>query len=347
MRTPKKNIIFGLSGTVILPRERAFFQREQPLGFILFARNIENPNQLRELVQDLKTTVAHDAVPILIDQEGGRVRRLRPPHFRDAKAAGEFAELSKRNLADAKLAVFLNHFLMGRELTELGINVNCAPVVDLLFDGAHSIIGDRSFGKDAHMVSVLGQYAISGLMASSVLPIIKHITGHGRATADSHHDLPIVSTALSELEHTDFIPFQKLAFAPLAMTAHVIVRDLDPVNPVTVSKKAIGYIRDTIGFKNIIITDDLSMKALDGTLAQRAKRSLEAGCDLLLHCNGKLEEMNEVAQYAQFMRSNIDEKLANWLNKCYSPEDLDANLTQYISMGSQDLELRLAELLTG
>jgi len=342
----KKNIIFGLSGIEVLPEERAFFQREQPLGFILFSRNIGSPNQVRELIQDLRSTVAHDAIPILIDQEGGRVRRLKPPHYREAKAAGEYAALSEKNITDAKTAIFLNHFLMGRELSELGINVNCAPVVDLLFEDAHSIIGDRSFGKDPHVVSILGEWAMVGLMAAGVLPILKHIPGHGRATADSHQDLPIISTELLALEQTDFIPFKKLAYSPLAMTAHVIVHDLDPVNPVTVSKKAIDYIRESIGFENIIITDDLSMKALSGTLGQRAEKSQAAGCDLLLHCNGKMAEMEEIAHHARFINTPVYDSLANWLDKCYSPEDLDATLAQYVSQESQDLELQLAKLLT-
>ncbi len=342
----KKNIVFGLSGIEVLPEERAFFQRQQPLGFILFSRNIGNPSQVRDLIQDLRSTVAHDAIPILIDQEGGRVRRLKPPHYREAEAAGKYAALSEKNITDAKTAVFLNHFLMGRELSELGINVNCAPVVDLLFEGAHSIIGDRSFGKDPHIVSLLGQYAMAGLMAAGVLPILKHIPGHGRATADSHQDLPVISTALLELEQTDFIPFKKLAYSPLAMTAHVIVHDLDPVHPVTVSQKAIDYIREGIGYENIIITDDLSMKALSGTLGQRAEMSQAAGCDVLLHCNGKLGEMEEIAQHAQLIKPDVYERLANWLNKCYSPEDLDATLDRYVNMDSQDLELQLAELLT-
>lgn len=341
----KKNIIFGLSGIEISHEERAFFQRHQPLGFILFSRNIGDPEQVRELVQDLRSTVSHKAIPILIDQEGGRVRRLKPPHYREAKAAGEFAALSDKNLTDAKTATFLNHFLMGRELSDLGINVDCAPVVDLLFEGAHSIIGDRSFGKDPHIVTLLGRCAMAGLMAAGVLPILKHIPGHGRAMADSHQDLPVISTPLLELEQTDFIPFKKLASCPLAMTAHVIVPDLDPVNPVTVSKKAIDYIREGIGYENIIITDDLSMKALSGTLGQRAEKSQAAGCDLLLHCNGKLDEMEEIAQHAQLIENPVYEKLANWLNKCYSPEDLDANLTQYVNMESQDLEVLLAKLL--
>jgi beta-N-acetylhexosaminidase len=290
-----KSVIFGLEGLELKQEEKDFFKVQQPLGFILFARNIKDPQQVRSLVEDLKSCVEHDYVPILIDQEGGRVRRLKPPFFREAKAAKIYANLAESNLEAAKQMTFLNHYLMGKELIDLGINTNCAPVADLLFDGAHEIVSDRSFGKDPQQVIELCRAAALGLQAAGVTSIIKHIPGHGRAKVDSHFDLPKVNTSLSELEKTDFLPFKELSNIPIAMTAHMIFDALDPNLPVTLSSNAVHYIREKIGFKNILLTDDLSMKALTGSFTEKVNQAQDAGCDVMLHCNGIMEEMKEIA----------------------------------------------------
>ncbi len=290
-----KSVIFGIEGLELKQSERDFFQAQQPLGFILFARNIKDPSQVKALVADLKSCVNHNYVPILIDQEGGRVRRLKPPYFREAKAAKIYANLAEANLEAAKQMTFLNHYLMGKELMDLGINTNCAPVADLLFDGAHEIVSDRSFGKNPKQVIELCNAAALGLQAAGVTPIIKHIPGHGRAKVDSHFDLPKVSTQLHELEKTDFLPFKELSNIPFAMTAHMIFDALDTAEPVTLSKKAVEYIREKIGFKNILLTDDLSMKALTGSFTDKVHKAQDAGCDVMLHCDGKMQDMQEIA----------------------------------------------------
>ncbi len=306
-----KSVIFGLEGLKLKQEERDFFKAQQPLGFILFARNIKDHQQVKSLVEDLKSCVNHDYVPILIDQEGGRVRRLKPPLFREAKAAKIYANLAESNLEAAKQMTFLNHYLMGKELMELGINTNCAPVADLLFAGAHEIVSDRSFGKDPQQVIELCRAAALGLQAAGVTPIIKHIPGHGRAKVDSHFDLPKVTTSLSELEKTDFLPFKELSNIPIAMTAHMIFDALDPNAPVTLSAAAVNYIREKIGFKNILLTDDLSMKALTGSFTEKVTQAQEAGCDVMLHCDGNMEAMQEISAATSIAPTWILELLEN------------------------------------
>jgi beta-N-acetylhexosaminidase len=341
----QKNVIFGLASTSISEQERQFFREVQPLGFILFARNIQNFKQTQALVSELKSLIDSDYVPILIDQEGGRVRRLKPPYFRDSKAAGDFGKLAEKNMDDAQLAVFLNHYLMGKELASLGFNIDCAPVLDLVHGGAHNIIGDRSFGSDPLQVTNLGKYAIYGLMAAGVLPIVKHIPGHGRAKLDSHHDLPIIDTPLAILEKTDFLPFKELAFAPLAMTAHLILKDIDPDKPVTLSQPSINYIRDEIGFKNILITDAIEMKALSGSFASRAKEALIAGCDILLHCSAKMDEMQQVIDQTTVVNHTTWEILTQHLDKCYVSDELGSNYSKYLTCEVEDLEKELSALM--
>ncbi len=306
-----KSVIFGLEGLELKQSEKDFFKKVQPLGFILFARNIKDPTQLKNLVSELKKCVNHKYVPILIDQEGGRVRRLKPPYFREAKAAKIYANLAESNLEAAKEMTFLNHYLMGKELSDLGINTNCAPVADLLFDGAHEIVSDRSFGSNPNQVIELCKAAALGLEATGVTPIIKHIPGHGRAKVDSHFDLPKIDTPLNELEKTDFKPFKELSNIPIAMTAHMVFDVLDPKEPVTLSAKAVQYIRKNIGYKNILLTDDLSMKALSGSFAEKVNKAQDAGCDVMLHCNGIMEEMVEIAEYTNQASDWILDKIQN------------------------------------
>lgn len=301
-----KSVIFGISGTKLTAAEKDFFKQNQPLGFILFARNIENPEQVRVLTKELRESVEHEYVPIMIDQEGGRVSRLAPPNFRPIqKSASYFGELALTQLERAKELVFINHYLIGKELSSLGINVDCAPVADLSWEITHEVIGERSFGNLPGIVSELCYSAYLGLKAAGVEPIIKHIPGHGRATVDSHLDLPRIDARLSDLEETDFIPFTALPMFKWAMTAHIVYNALDSENPVTMSNKALNYIRNTIGYKNVLITDDINMKALTGALSEITTKCYDAGCDVILHCSGKLDEMKEIAPYLRELSPSI------------------------------------------
>ena len=288
--------IFGIGGPELSAEERAFFRDTQPLGFILFARNIQDPDQVRRLVGDLRASVAHADAPVLIDQEGGRVQRLRPPHWRAAAPAARFGDLARRQAQSGAKAVFLNHQLIGAELAALGIDVDCAPLIDVHQPGAHDVIGDRAFSGDPEEVAILGRAAADGLISAGITPIIKHIPGHGRSMVDSHHDLPRVATSHAELARTDFLPFRRLNDMPWAMTAHIVYEALDPALPATLSPKVIGeVIRGEIGFDGLLLSDDMSMKALNGPLEDLTRRALQAGCDVALHCNGKMEEMRQIA----------------------------------------------------
>ena len=284
-----KPVIFGCIGTSLTQEEREFFEAEQPYGFIIFKRNIENPAQVKALVNELKSTVKHKFVPVLIDQEGGRVARLKPPHWPEFPCCGAF-----ETMPDSEDAAYNGGLAIATELKNIGVNVDCAPMLDVRQPDAHDIVGDRAFSTDPEIVAKLGRAFMDGLKSGGVLPIIKHIPGHGRAMADSHFELPRVKASRAELE-ADFYPFRKLNDAPYAMTAHIIYEAIDPENCATQSKKVIEIIRNNIGFKGLIMTDDLSMKALTGTFAERTKRSLDAGCDIILHCNGDMAEMREIA----------------------------------------------------
>lgn len=289
--------IFGCAGARLEPSEKAFFRGCNPAGFILFARNIESPDQVRALVAEMRETVGQPDCLVLIDQEGGRVARLKPPHWRTAPPPGLFGSLDEQaGLRAAKL----NARLLAAELNELGINVDCLPLLDLRFRGAHDIIGDRAFGESVETVSRLGRAVCEGLLDGGVLPVVKHIPGHGRAHADSHLELPRVDAPRGELETSDFAPFRALADMPLAMTAHIVYSDIDPVKPATTSPVVLSeVVRGFIGYDGLVMTDDLSMQALEGDFAPRTAASLAAGCDLVLHCNGDMREMQEVAGAAR------------------------------------------------
>jgi len=291
--------ILGCSGPTLTAAETEFFHAADPLGFILFQRNCQTPEQVRRLVQDLRTTIGRSDAPVLIDQEGGRVARLRPPAWRRTPAAGRIGTLAGQDPEIAAEAAKLNAQLMGRELAELGITVDCAPVLDLQLPGAHSVVGDRGFGADPELVARLGRAVCDGLRSTGITPVIKHAPGHGRALVDSHHELPRVDASLAELRHADFVPFKRLADMPWAITAHVVYTAIDPEHPATTSSTVIAdIIRGEIGFAGVLVSDDLSMEALKGDIGDRARRALAAGCDLALHCNGKLDEMRAVAAVA-------------------------------------------------
>ena len=294
--------IFGLAGHTLTDAERAFFKRVRPAGYILFARNIDTPEQVIALSKDLRGLASDFDAFILIDQEGGRVQRLKPPHWRHAPASGEFEDLYRRNPDGGVSAVRLNAQLIGEELRALGIDVDCAPVADVPIEGAHDIIGDRAFSKEPELVGILSGAVCDGLLDAGVAPVIKHIPGHGRAMSDSHRELTVVAESLDVLRKTDFVPFKYLAGhnkPPFAMTAHVVYRAIDPDRPATCSKRVIeGVIRGEIGFDGVLMSDDLGMKALSGPFDVRAAAAREAGCDLLLHCDGNLADMKAVATAA-------------------------------------------------
>ena len=286
-------LIFGCTGTSLSPEEARFFRAVNPLGFILFARNCQAPRQVRSLVDSLRQ-IRNDA-PIFIDQEGGRVARLRPPQWRAAPPAEVFARLALTEPASARRAAYLNARLIAAELRDLGVTVNCAPVLDIPVPGSHGIIGDRALGTDPDMVADLGGVVCEGFVAGGVQPVIKHIPGHGRPRTDSHVGLPIVDTPARDLKRIDFFPFRRLVNVPWAMTAHVVYRKFDS-SPATLSRTVIeDQIRGEIGFKGLLISDDISMGALSGPIGTRATAALAAGCDVVLHCNGKMAEMREIA----------------------------------------------------
>ena len=294
MSVPKAAVI-GCAGPTLTDDERRLFREADPLGFILFARNCVDPAQLRALVSALRATVEREDAPVLIDQEGGRVARLGPPHWRKAPPASEFAAMYRSDKRAAIAAARLNARLMADELVAAGINVDCAPVLDIPVTGADPIIGDRALGDGPEPVAVLGRAVWDGLRDRGILPVIKHIPGHGRARADSHKALPVVETARSELSRADFVPFRALANAPCAMTAHVVYSDIDGSAPATLSRKVIAeVIRDEIGFEGLLLSDDIAMGALSGPLGARARDCLVAGCDVALHCSGVIEETREV-----------------------------------------------------
>jgi beta-N-acetylhexosaminidase len=285
-----------LDGLELTAEEHAFFRDANPWGFILFRRNCDTPEQVRKLTASLRDCVGRSHAPILIDQEGGRVQRLQGEHWRKRPPAASFGAINRQNPAAARDLTYDNARVMAAELKDLGINVDCVPCIDVPAEGSHDIIGDRAFARDPWVVASLGQSVIDGMLDGGVLPVIKHMPGHGRAKADSHLELPVVDTKRAELERTDFTPFRALAHAPLAMTAHVVYTDIDPSAPATASKRVIDeVIRGHIGFDGALMTDDICMKALKGTFTDRVRASLAAGCDLILHCLRDMDEMREVA----------------------------------------------------
>ncbi len=299
-------VIFGCSGTTLTPEERGFFEENQPLGFILFGRNVQDKPQLKALIKDLKSLLAHPSPPILIDQEGGRVARLASPHWFNPPAA---AELVSRNLEDSKVRVYETYAQIAQDLSEVGITVNCAPVLDLNVEGADPIMGDRTFSSDPHIVAALGAIAIKALQEGGIIPVMKHIPGHGAATCDSHQKLPIVDLSYKELQ-AHFAPFKENVHCPWAMTAHILYPALDAYHPATQSFSIIQeVIRREIGFQGFLISDDLGMKALSGSFAIRAQTSLEAGCDAVLHCSGNMEEMINVMEGVAPFSSILQKKV--------------------------------------
>ncbi|HEY0103306.1 MAG TPA: beta-N-acetylhexosaminidase [Brevundimonas sp.] len=315
--------IYGCSGHRLTEAERAFFAEVRPWGFILFRRNIDSPDQVRALTRELRDSIGDEDCPILIDQEGGRVQRMGPPHWPKYPPGEAYLKAVDDPLA-ARDLVRLGARLMASDLRAVGVNVDCVPVLDVPVPGAHDIIGDRAYARDPATVAQLGRAAAEGLLAGGVLPVIKHTPGHGRAFADSHHDLPVVHADLPTLDGWDFAPFKALSDMPLAMTAHVVFDAVDPKRPATTSKKALRLMREHLGFGGLIMTDDLSMKALSGSLRERAEASLKAGCDVVLHCNGDLDEMRQVADGVGRLKGRAARRAeAAMARIVHTPEPLD------------------------
>jgi len=288
--------VVGCEGLRLSAEERRLFGETDPLGFILFARNIEDPDQVAGLVQELRAAVGR-AAPVLIDQEGGRVQRLRPPHWRQAPPAELFGRLYGRDPKRALALLRLNSRLIAEELAALGIDVDCLPCLDLRLPEGHGVIGDRAYGSEPDQVAALGRAACEGLLAGGVLPVVKHLPGHGRAAADSHLELPRVDTPLETLQATDLAPFRALADQPLGMTAHIVFSAVDPERPVTTSPRALELlIRREIGFDGLLMSDDLFMEALQGSLPERATAAIAAGCDCVLVCHGSLEDRHDAIE---------------------------------------------------
>jgi len=317
--------ISGCAGATLSDDERAFFAEVRPCGLILFARNCSSPPQLRALIAAFRDAVESDETLVLIDQEGGRVQRLRPPNWRQMPPARVYGEVYRRDPALAKAAAFAGARLIAAELRDAGINVNCTPVLDVPEPGSHDIIGDRAFSSDPDIVSDLGRAVVEGTLAGGVLPVIKHVPGHGRAKADSHLSLPRIDASIDELCEVDFRPFIALCDAPLAMTAHVLLPAFDDQRPASVSPVIMSeVIRDLIGLKGLVMSDDIGMAALGGSMGIRAAAVVEAGCDVALHCSGELADMREVASAVPPLAGDSAERFARAYAELGEPQAFDA-----------------------
>jgi beta-N-acetylhexosaminidase len=317
-------LVLGCSGLSLTDDERAFFRDADPFGFILFRRNIDAPAQVTALTAALRDAVGRD-VPVLVDQEGGRVQRLGPPNWPKYPPGRSYGRVNANDPVARREITRLAARLIAHDLLAVGINVDCIPVLDVPVAGAHDVIGDRAYGTETTVVGTLGRAAAEGLMAGGVLPVMKHLPGHGRAAVDSHLSLPIVEASLADLAAVDFVPFQMLADLPAAMTAHVVYTAIDPRAPATTSRKVIRtIIRGAIGFEGLLFSDDLSMQALSGTLGERAAAALAAGCDVGLHCNGKMPEMIDIAAHVPPLSGKARRRAETALGRLrHLPEPID------------------------
>jgi beta-N-acetylhexosaminidase len=312
-------VIFGCKGPVLLPREAGFFRDVDPSGFILFARNVVDPDQLRRLTGDLRAAVGWNA-PVLVDQEGGRVQRLRSPHWREfLPALDQTARAGDR----AERAAYLRGLLLADDLARVGIDANCAPCADIASAQTHPFLQNRCFGFDPTTVARMSRALANGHLAGGVMPVMKHLPGHGRAVQDTHHDLGRVTVPLEELESWDFAPFRALNDLPMAMTAHIVFDAIDPDHPATQSPKMIAAIRDRIGFGGFLMSDDLNMQALSGDLAERTTASLAAGCDAVLHCKGDWDEMHLVASALRPLTAEAGLRLQQALDRRGAAKTID------------------------
>ncbi len=316
--------ITGISGTELDAAEREFIHDARPWGFILFRRNVETPEQVVSLVRELRDTVGDPNAPVLIDQEGGRVQRLRPPHWPLYPSGASFGRLYDIDPALGLKAARLSARLIADDLQQLGVTVDCLPLADVPVAGADDVIGDRAYGEEPGKVAAIARAVADGLAEGGILPVLKHIPGHGRATADSHLSLPTVDTPRNELEKIDFAAFRPLADLPMAMTAHVVFSALDPAQPATTSATIVEQvIRGVIGFQGLLMSDDVSMNALAGSLAERTRAVFAAGCDIVLYCNGKLDEMREVARETPELSGKALERARKALASRQAPKPFD------------------------
>jgi len=321
--------ITGVSGLSLTADERDFLRAERPWGFILFKRNVDNPLQVARLVQELRESVDDGDAPVLIDQEGGRVQRLGPPHWPVYPAGQVFSTLYDRDRAAGLKAARLGAQLIAADLTDLGITVDCLPLADVPVPGADAVIGDRAYGTDPAKVAAIARAVTEGLQQGGVLPVLKHIPGHGRATADTHHLLPVVQTSRNDLETSDFAAFRPLADLPMAMTAHVVFSAIDPAQPATTSATIIEQvIRGVIGFQGLLMSDDVSMNALAGSIAERSRAIVAAGCDVILHCNGRLDEMRQVAGETPVLSGKALDRAQRALASRHPPQPFDREAAQ-------------------
>lgn len=317
-------VILDCDGLRMSSEEKSLFRDLNPFGFILFARNCQTPDQVRALTDDMKNAVGRDDVPILIDQEGGRVCRLNQQHWRKPPSGESLRTLYDRDPEKGLKATRVNARLIAEELRVLGVTVDCYPLLDLRLPGQDPIIGDRSFGAEPEIVIPMAEAACEGLKSGGVVPIIKHIPGHGRASVDSHLALPVVDTDLDTLMATDFAPFKALNHMPLAMTAHITYSSVDPDHSATLSEKLIrSIIRETIGFKGVLISDDVSMKALKGTAPENAKAALKAGCDVVLHCNARLDDRRGVLDALEGFGMSNDNWVVDLFKTRHNGEEID------------------------
>lgn len=310
--------IFGPEGPEVTAWERDFFADTQPFGFIVFARNIEDPDQLRRLTGGLRNAVGRNA-PILIDQEGGRVQRMRAPHWREYLPALDQMDRAR----DPLRAQWIRNRLIAAELHDVGIDANCAPLADIAEDATHPFLQNRLYGRDVDTVVAAARACADAHLAGGVLPVLKHIPGHGRAAIDSHLRLPQVDAPVAELHTHDFAPFMALKDLPMGMSAHIVFSDIDPSAPATTSAKMIKLIREEIGFDGLLMTDDLSMEALSGTVADRSAAAINAGCDVILHCNGEAAEMQAVADAAGPMTTAAISRANRALDQRKPPANVD------------------------
>jgi beta-N-acetylhexosaminidase len=316
--------ITGVSGVTLTTDERDFLRAERPWGFILFKRNIETPLQVTALITELRESIDEPEAPVLIDQEGGRVQRFGPPHWPIYPPGAVFGTLYDIDHKLGLRAARLSARLMAADLIDLGVTVDCLPLADLPVAGADAVIGNRAYGTEPGKVAAIARAVTEGLEQGGVLPVLKHIPGHGRATADTHFKLPVVDTSKAELESSDFAAFRPLADLPMAMTAHVVFSALDPAQPATTSATIIEQvIRGSIGFQGLLMSDDVSMNALAGSLAERTRALISAGCDMVLHCNGNLDEMREVARETPVLSGNALERAKRALASRKAPQPLD------------------------
>ena len=316
--------ITGVSGPELNAEEREFIRAQRPWGFILFKRNIETPGQVAYLITEMRNELAWPDAPVLIDQEGGRVQRLGPPHWPIYPAGAVFGRLYDLDPALGLSAARLSGRLIAADLSDLGVSVDCLPLADVPVAGANAVIGDRAYGTEPGKVAAIARAVTEGLEQGGILPVLKHIPGHGRATADTHFGLPVVETPKAELERTDFAAFQKLADLPMAMTAHVVFSALDPALPATTSATIIEQvIRGVIGFQGLLMSDDLSMNALAGSMAERTRAVFASGCDMVLHCNGTIAEMAEVARETPELSGKALERAGRALASRKAPQPFD------------------------